>query len=243
MLLARFFFALLLLAQPFWAQTAAPDKLYGNLSEIPVFLLAQDSGAVLTLHNSAQPDAPREIPVFLRPQDALEALEKLKRESPAQFRQAKITISNAAQIWQNQAQAKNNRETTVWRYVPVAAQVKAAQNLLTAAKSEKSSPDSVPVFVARNRKGYLLVTHHGQHAIPIFFDYQQLQATLARLKRADPLLAFTAEIETLQYEQIINTLATRSDPNLDRAFFVPLNEAVDYVEQQKAVLPVNKPKN
>ena len=221
-------------------QILAPS-LSEKLAVVPIFVLTDETGAFLTVQNSAPDQNGKVISLFFTLAEAQNYLAQLKAADPVLARKLKVTISDLAAARTRQLQEQTVSPSTVWRYVAQPAQVTAAQKLIAPDSQEKPQPDDVPLFAARTTKGYLTITNNGKNVIPLFFSLADLQTTLTELRRNSPFLAFAAQIQVLPLATVLDQLATDATLNADKIIFAPLPDANVTAEKPPPATPAKPP--
>ena len=210
------------------------------LQPVPVFTITDSSGSplVASVPQQGQQDTDKAVAgVFISHQDAAAFVERLKQDKPDLGNQVRVVPVSLGDIYQldqqNAKLSENGSEGLDFAFVPRQQQVQLAQELL--AKNGQSQPQfqGVPLFFAKGgpEKGYLTVKQeNGEQVIPFFFAQEQLQNMVENFKKQNPDLAQSVTMEVVPLENVINTLKTSDNQQLNSIVLIPSQESVEFIQ-------------
>ena len=129
-----------------------------------------------------------------------------------------------------------------FQYVPVQQQVQLAQAIVSQAGQQAQPFQGTPLFVATSdspQNFLVFPVANGQQAIPFFFDKDQLQGVVDKIKQQQPNTK--VQITVVPLESVINKLQTSNDPFVEKIQFVRSQEAEQFVQSLPASRPGNQP--
>jgi DNA-binding TFAR19-related protein (PDSD5 family) len=233
-----------LVCSTFWVGTLGGAKsalaledaqIVEKLQTVPVFTITDREGAPLIL---SVPDGDASIPitgVFIRFEDAQAFLEKVKTDQPELADQIQVTLLSLADTYTLGQEQEGQAEALNFQYIPDRAQVNTAQELLQASGQNVEQFPGVPLFLARAGDVPLTTQQGDERLVPVFFDENELQQELDRLKAETPELANTVTVEVLQLERLIEVMQTTDDPTMENLLLVPPQATLELLETLQPV--------
>lgn len=200
-----------------------------KLRQVPVFTIANAEGAPLVVEVADEEKKASIVGVFISKQAAEAYVEKLKSQNPEVGNVVQVVPLSLAEVYQRAQQ--NNEERIVFELVPVKEQVDAALSLLRQEGQEVERFPGVPLFFARGGEdgGFLTVKRGENQVVPFFFNKEDLQGMLDRVKESSPNQVPEIEIDVVNLLEVIRTLKTNEDPQLNQIVLVPSRESLEYV--------------
>ena len=236
------------------------DEIVQKLRPIPVFILANpQSGELLVgrANNQQGGNAANNqnnvsvARIFISQQDAQAFLDKLKTERPDLGRTMQVVPRSLGELYQRAQENKNPSERLVFDMVPVRQQVDSALTLLRQGGQQENEFNGVPLFIARGgpNKGYITMQvpdMGNQPIIPVFFTKEDAQNMLNQFKEQNPQQAANTDIQVVNLEGVLDTLASKNDAWLNQLMLVPPPEAREFLrslQQQSGGQNQNRPAN
>lgn len=203
-----------------------------KLTPVPVFTITNSQGSPLLAsvnHNNVTTSV---AGVFISKQDADNFVQQLLSQNNPSLRDVRVTPVSLAEIYQMEQAGENNTgEAIVFDYVPARAQVQSALQVLQNNGESVDKFSGVPLFLATGgaENGYLTIQQGNNQVIPLFFQKEQLQTMLNRLREQQPDLAASVKIQVVNLEGVIHLLETSNDQQLNQIVLVPPQESIDYI--------------
>ena len=201
-----------------------------KLSNVPVFVIGNDSGLILV--NGAQAEgteAPQpNLYVFMTSQDAETFLARANEANPAFAPEAEVGITNLETLYQ---EARTNTEQPIQLvYVPEADEASQAAELST------SYQGGVPLFYAQFEDGSLapVQQENGEPVFPMFFSRADLEALLADLGERNPEVRAAITIGVLPLEIMLQQMQTSDNELLNQILLLPDSETINDIQSQSA---------
>jgi hypothetical protein len=224
-------------------------------SSVPMFMITDAKGDPLV---STVPD-PRDktkkiqnLNFFVSPQDAQEALNRIRAKNPTIGSSAKITLTSLGNIFEF---AKKNASANVKTQVlPSRAQLDAAMALLRQSgevrdqggqlvgKDGKPFPMSTPLFFVANNQNQPIglertIKENGKDkvvtSLPFFFSKQDAQNVLDQARKQDPKMAANTKINVTMLTNIMGAVLTSNDPSTGQFELVPPRESIEFMQRQQ----------
>lgn len=219
-------FGLPMMIQPVLALTE--QEVVDLLQSVPVFVLTDAEGLPLIANSQPGTGQLPTVSVFISWQDAQTFAEEVRRtntELPIQ-----VTPVSLAEIYRL---AVDSQQETTFTFVPVAQQVSSAIAVLEQNGQSDSDFQGVPLFIARRTglDGEFLTIQRGEEeeVIPIFFYQEELLSLLEQLREANPELAAQITTQVITLENLIDTLRSSDDPELNQITLIPPQESTEFV--------------
>ncbi len=200
-----------------------------KLRRVPVFTITNAEGAPLVVEVADEENQASIVGVFISKQAAEAYVQRLKSQNPEVGNAVQVVPLSLAEIYQRSQQ--NNEDRIVFELVPMKEQVEAALSLLRQEGQEVERFPGVPLFFARGGEdgGFLTVQRGENQVVPFFFNKEDLQGMLDKLKETNSNQIPNIEIDVVNLLQVIRTLKTKDDPQLNQVVLVPSRESVEYL--------------
>jgi nickel transport protein len=171
--------------------------------------------------------------IFISQQDAQAFVDQLKTTNPQLAASVRVMPVSLGEIYQLSQANKGKPEEVQFAYVPAQQQVQSAKTVLQQTGQQVNEFNGIPLFLARGgpENGYLTIQRNQQEVIPLFFNKEDLQGMVDRLKQQQPNVTATIKIEVVNLESILQALRTEDDPFLNQLILVPPRESLDFVRQ------------
>lgn len=214
-----------------------------RLRPVPVFAIATENGAPLV----AKPEGQENVSVatvFVSQSDAQSFLSDLQSRDPEVAQGVQVIPVSLAQVYQLALDSRDQEERLLFDIVPVQAQVQSAQTLLQQSGQNAEGFDGVPLFIAQSTEGeggYLTIQQNEQEVIPMFFEQEQLQAMVARLRQEQPGLADSIRIQVIELEGLITNLENSDNEALTQIELIPPRETLDLIRSLRQQQPGQQP--
>lgn len=225
---------------------AIPDEqIVKILDRVPVFLISNNQGVLLTSDPEANKKGPKVALAFVSPKDAQAYLDQLKKNNPNVGNQGQVTVQPLSAIYLHNKESKNKQDSFLFECcIPTRQQVDAAVTILKQNGQKAEELRSTPLFIARfkDKKGYL-VAREGDKIVdwPIFFSREDLMTALEPLKKQDPKLIDTVEVEVIDLASLMSTLSSKNEQSFSAIRLVPVRESIEFLANQRSTQPTTKP--
>lgn len=196
------------------------EKLY----PVPVFTIVDEQGAPLVASGK---DGGKIAGAFISQQDANNFLTSLQGKNPDLASRVRVIPLSLHQVYELNERSSEASEPD-YAYVPNEEAVNYAKSILGT-----QYQGGVPLFLAKGGEGnhYLTIERDGQQVVPFFFEKQQLENMVAKLKTERPDLANNFNIEVIPLEALIYTLQTNESPMLSNIVLVPSTESLQFISE------------
>ncbi|MBD2100220.1 Tic22 family protein [Leptolyngbya sp. FACHB-261] len=235
------------------APITASSPQVANGAQIATFFLSyQDAQTALTQIRSNNPTIGNQAKIQpISMSRALQIIRQQNQQNPPQQGQANAQRpgnagqANAQRPARNQGNAQGNAQRPgnqaqagqpdlVFQFWPREENVQSALTILRTDGQQVEQFPGVPLFYLvggrQNNQGLLTLQQDGREVIPFFFDRQDAQALLERLRQQQPDLATAAEIEVTSLSRVIGSMLDRNAAaESSRISFVPSRQALESV--------------
>ena len=208
-----------------WALTQ--EQVAEKLSNVPVFVLGNDSGLILISSAEAEGQAASpSLYVFMTEQDAETFLSRANEANPEFAPDAQIGLTNLEKLYE-ETQADDSLQVI---YVPE--QDEATQ----AAALETGYQGGVPLFFARFEDGSLAPVQqdNGETIFPMFFSRADLEALLSELGERNPEARAAISVGVLPLEAMLIEMQNSEDESLNQIRLLPDSETINSLQTQSA---------
>lgn len=211
------------------------EQIVPKLQPVPVFTITDAKGAPLVASVNEGQKKGSVAGVFISQRDAQAFVERLKKQNAQLAGSVKVVPISLADVFKLQVSNKNKPDSLNFAYVPKQQQVESAMTILRQSDPKVKQFPGVPLFVARagKDKGYLTVQQGNQQVIPFFFDKEQLQKMVERFKQQQPSAASTIQIQAVSLENMLDTLSSSNNAQLNNIVFVPSVESMEFLRTLK----------
>ena len=215
------------LMAPSAAMALTQEQVAEKLSNVPVFVLGNDSGLILISSAEAEGQAASpSLYVFMTEQDAETFLSRANEANPEFAPDAQIGLTNLEKLYQ-ETQADDSLQVI---YVPE--QDEATQ----AAELETGYQGGVPLFFARFEDGSLAPVQqdNGETVFPMFFSRADLEGLLSELGERNPEARAAISVGVLPLEAMLIEMQTSEDESLNQIRLLPDSETINSLQTQGA---------
>lgn len=211
------------------ALALSQEQVMASLQTVPVFaLMNREGGLLLATPNQGENRTPV-AGIFMDGQDAQTFLNNLKQNNPQAAEGAQVVPISLAKVYQLSQEKKDQVQFV---FIPQEQEVQAAQTVLQQSGQQNSQFEGVPLFAARSTEGdgaYLTIQQGNRQVVPMYFDRQELQAVLDRLKEVQPELAAKMTIQVINLEGFISTLQSSDNQDLTQIQLNPADASIEFV--------------
>jgi nickel transport protein len=203
-----------------------------KLRPVPVFTITDAQGAPLIASVSGNGDKSASVAgVFISQKDAQAFIEKLKAKNPQLGASVQVLPVSLSEVYKMSQASKGKPQQVQFAYVPTNQQVESAKTVLQQDGQKVNEFNGVPLFLAKSGtdKGYLTIQQGQQQAVPLFFNKEDLQALLERLKQQQPNVASSIKIEVVPLEGVLDALQKENDSFLTKLVLIPSRESLEYI--------------
>jgi len=243
------------------AEALTEAQAFERLSSIPVFVIANEQGAlpfpVPKQANSKPEDPTVFVPFFLNPLAAEAQLKIVKEQinpvNPELAKTLKVSFTSINDVYKKVIENKDKK--TAVDFVPDLTSVESAQTIWKAqgVPADKIPSYVVPVFFAvtveANNKVVPLFTTVEKDGkkepfVPFFFDKSDLQKELDAVGKTNPNVVKSAKIHALPLTEVIGSMITKDgkpNPETDSVLFVGSNASSNYINKISPQAPSTQP--
>jgi hypothetical protein len=215
---------------------ALPEaQILEKLQKVPVFTITNKSGNFLQQSVGAAPKVSLFTPVYMELKDAQFFLNKLKKEGSANGKLAQVTIVPLSEIYKLQLEAQKKADNMNFLFFPTEQQLKNAQLLKKPYQFNAVYP--VPLFMIAIKQQNQYATIQENNLTPLFFDKQQAQQWLDRVKKKDPKLVAKAEIKVNFLHTVLKDFHSKNYPAQQQLVLVPSAESIQSIRKLQAEQP------
>ncbi|NJR66354.1 MAG: hypothetical protein HC772_15185 [Leptolyngbyaceae cyanobacterium CRU_2_3] len=213
------------------------EQVMGSLETVPVFALMNRDGGILLATPTQGDDQTPVAGIFIDGQDAQTFLNNLKQNNPQASEGAQVVPISLAKVYQLSQEKKDEVQFV---FIPSEQQVQAAQTALQQSGQQEAQFQGVPLFAARSSDAdgaYLTIQQGERQIVPMFFNRQELQAVLDRLKQAQPELAAKMSVQVINLEGFISTLQSSSNTDLTQILLDPSDASIEFMRSFQQANP------
>lgn len=207
------------------------EQILQKLAPVLVFTINNESGqtVIREIRNQQQNSTAKVAGIFISQKDAQAFLEKMKTENPQLATNMQVVPRSLADIYQLEEANKNKPEALNFAYVPTQQQVDSALTVLRQTGQNVKEFNGVPLFVLSGgpNKNYLAAQRGDQQIIPFFFSKEEVQAEAERIKKQQPDLASSLQIDVVPLEGLIEAWKNRKEEWLSKIELIPSKESRD----------------
>lgn len=223
------------------------EQVEQQLRHVPVFTITDESGSPLVSEFSQQgEDVPPVTQVFISQDDAQAFIDNLRTDDPELASTVRITPVSLARIYEVALQGQESDTRLEFMFVPDREQVQSAVSIIQEELQESESGETVdefagvPLFTARSQSesqndetvGYLTIQQGEQEIIPVFFMQEDLEVLLSEIRESQPDLAGNLELHVIRLEDLIYTLETSDNSELQQIRLIPSSDTLRFLQQQ-----------
>lgn len=230
------------------ALALSQEQIIEKLQSVLVFTITNQEGTPLiaSISNDNQGEEASVASFFISERDATAFVQQIEGQNPTLGQTARVVPVPLGKVYQLEQANANSPQALEFAFIPVQQQVQfAAQELENdgqqVPRGENGMPlfNGVPLFYATvgPQHGYLTVEQNGQQMIPIFFNREQLDAMLEKVRQQQPDLASDIDVKVSNLEKVIEELENNDDPTVSNIVLVPPVETVEYLRTQQQQQP------
>lgn len=205
------------------------EQIVQKLTPVLVFTISNQNGETLIreIRNDQRNSTAKVAGIFISQKDAQAFLEKLKSENPQLVSNMQVIPQSLGDIYKLEEANKNKPEALNFAYVPTQQQVDSALTVLRQSGQNVQEFNGVPLFVLSGgpNKNYLAAQRGDQQIIPFFFSKEEVQAEAERIKKQQPDLASTLQIDVVPLQGLIDAWKNRKEDWLSKIELIPPKES------------------
>ncbi|MGF1497343.1 MAG: Tic22 family protein [Elainellaceae cyanobacterium] len=226
------------------------EQVAQQLRHVPVFTITDAEGAPLVSEVPDREDLAPVARVFISRSDALAFLDDLRSNNPELGNSVQVTPVSLARVYEVAVAGQDPENRLEFVFVPVAAQVESAVNVLQEERLEDGGDlleegqfSGVPLFTARvsgegeESGGYLTIEVGEEQVIPLFFTQEELESLLSRISASQPDLAATLSPHIIRLEDLIHTLEASDNEELRQIQLIPPQESIEFIREATSDQP------
>lgn len=221
------------------------EQILQKLAPVLVFTINNESGqtVIREIRNQQQNSTAKVAGIFISQKDAQDFLNKMKTENPQLANNMQVVPRSLADIYQLEEANKNKPEALNFAYVPTKEQVDSALAVLRQSGQNVQEFNGVPLFVLSGgpNKNYLAAQRGNQQIIPFFFSKEEVQAEAERIKKQQPDLASSLQIDVVPLEGLIEAWKNRKEEWLSKIELIPAKESRDLLRTLLTEMQQNNP--
>jgi len=204
------------------------EQVMQSLQTVPVFALMNNEGGILLATPNQGENKTPVAGIFMDGQAAQNFLNGLKQSNPQAAQGAQVVPISLAMVYQLSQEKKDQVQFV---YIPLEQEVQAAKTVLQQAGQQAQEFQGVPLFAARSSDpdgAYLTIQQGDRQIVPMYFDRQELQAVIDRLKQVKPDLAAKMKVQVINLEGFIATLQSSSNQDLTQIQLDPTEASIQF---------------
>jgi len=221
------------------------EQILQKLAPVLVFTINNENGqtVIREIRNQQQNSTAKVAGIFISQKDAQDFLNKMKTENPQLATNMQVVPRSLADIYQLEEANKNKPESLNFAYVPTKQQVDSALTVLRQSGQNIQEFNGVPLFVLTGgpNKNYLAAQRGNQQIIPFFFSKEEVQVEAERIKKQQPDLASSLQIEVVPLEGLIEAWKNRKEEWLSKIELIPAKESRDLLRTLLTEMQQNNP--
>lgn len=221
------------------------EQILQKLAPVLVFTINNENGqtVIREIRNQQQNSTAKVAGIFISQKDAQDFLNKMKTENPQLANNMQVVPRSLADIYQLEEANKNKPEALNFAYVPTKQQVDSALTVLRQSGQNIQEFNGVPLFVLSGgpNKNYLAAQRGNQQIIPFFFSKEEVQAEAERIKKQQPDLASSLQIDVVPLEGLIEAWKNRKEEWLSKIELIPAKESRDLLRTLLTEMQQNNP--
>ena len=197
------------------------------LQGVPVFTITTEQGGPLI---ATLEDNQKVTQVFMSRQDANKFLTQLQESQPEIGSKVKVQPVSLGEIYRFALANNTETESLKFAYIPMQSAVESAKKVLN--DSGQQYQGGVPLFTLRGgpENSILTIQQDNQEVIPFFFEKAPIQAIAEQMKKDQPDIAQTMQIEVVPLENVIGLLQTKDDAMLKQIQLIPSQETMKFIQ-------------
>ncbi|EAZ92213.1 Tic22 family protein [Crocosphaera chwakensis] len=198
------------------------------LQGVPVFTITTEEGGPLI---ATLEDDQKVTQVFMSQEDANQFLAKLKANQPEIGNKVKVQPVSLGAVYSFALANNTETESLKFAYIPMASAVDSAKKVLS--DNGQQYQGGVPLFTLRGGpdNSILTIQQDDKEVIPFFFEKAPIQAIAEQMKKDQPDIAETMQIEVIALENVIGLLQNKDDAMLKQIQLVPSQETMEFIQE------------
>ncbi|MBE9229972.1 hypothetical protein IQ264_31725 [Phormidium sp. LEGE 05292] len=221
------------------------EQILQKLAPVLVFTINNENGqtVIREIRNQQQNRTAKVAGIFISQKDAQAFLDKMKTENPQLANNMQVVPRSLAEVYQLEEANKNKPEALNFAYVPTQQQVDSALTVLRQSGKNVNEFDGVPLFVLSGGpdKSYLAAQRGDQQIIPFFFSKEEVQEEVERIKKQQPNLASSLQIDVVPLEGLLDAWKNRKEEWLSKIELIPSKESRDLLRTLLTEMQRNNP--
>lgn len=203
-----------------------------RLQTIPVFTVANAQGSPILASDPQQKNGPQIATFFVSQKEAQGFLNQIKAKNAAVGKTARVVPTPLGKAFEV---ARKNREKKdiAFQFVPTRESVTSAETLIRKTDPKFGKFNDVPLFYAidTKSKGLLSITAPKDNSkiIPLYFNQQDLQVVVDQLKKQNPKLGATTQIQVTSLSNVVASMLKENSPEISQITLIPSPEARAYL--------------
>ncbi len=216
------------------------QEIMKKLESVLVFTITNAEGTPLIASVTNDEQEASIASFFMSQRDAEQFVQKIQQQNPDLAGNTQVVPVSLAKVYELEQANNSNPERVEFAFIPVQEQVQFAAEELQRDGQEVPESNGMPLFngiplfyaTIGPQQGYLTIEQDGQQMIPIFFNRQQLESMLNRVRQQQPELAPTIDIKVSNLDKVIEELENNNDPAVTKIVLVPSVETLEYLQSQ-----------
>jgi nickel transport protein len=221
------------------------EQILQKLAPVLVYTISNQKGETLIreIRNEQRNSTAKVAGIFISQKDAQAFLEKIKSENPQLANTMQVIPQSLADVYQLEEENKKKPEALNFAYVPTQQQVDSALTVLRQTGKNVNEFNGVPLFVISGgpNKGFLPAQRGEQQIIPFFFSKEEVQAEVDRIKKTQPDLASTLQIDVIPLEGLLDAWKNRKEEWLSKIELIPSQESRELLRTLLTEMERNNP--
>lgn len=216
------------------------EEIMEKLESVLVFTITNAEGTPLVASVTNETQEASIVSFFMSEQDAKDFVQKIQQQNPELAGNTQVVPVSLAKVYELEQANANNPERLEFAFIPVQEQVRFAAEELRREGQEIPEANGMPLFngvplfyaTIGPQQGYLTIEQNGQQMIPIFFNREQLESMLNRVRQQQPDLAPTIDVRVSNLDKVIEELENNDDPAITKIVLVPSTETLQYIQSR-----------
>ncbi|MBO0348885.1 hypothetical protein J0895_07180 [Phormidium pseudopriestleyi FRX01] len=216
------------------------EDIMKKLESVLVFTITNSEGTPLIASVTNDEQEASIASFFMSERDAEQFVQKIEQQNPDLAGNTQVVPVSLAKVYELEQANANNPDRVEFAFIPVQQQVQFAAEELQREGQEIPESNGMPLFngvplfyaTIGPQQGYLTIEQNGQQMIPIFFNREQLESMLTRVREQQPDLAPTIDVRVSNLDKVIEELENNNDPAVTKIVLVPSTETLEYIQSR-----------
>ncbi|WP_261199211.1 Tic22 family protein [Laspinema olomoucense] len=216
-----------------------------KLESVLVFTITNTEGTPLIASVTNNNEEASIASFFMSQRDAQQFVQKIEQQNPDLAGNTQVVPVSLAKVYELEQANADNPERVEFAFIPVQQQVQFAAEELQQEGQEIPQSNGMPLFngvplfyaTVGPEQGYLTIEQNGEQLIPIFFNREQLESMLTRVREQQPDLAPSIDVRVSNLEKVIEELENNNDPAVTKIVLVPSTETLEYLQSRPQAEP------